>query len=206
MVRNGKSVPRLVGGLLVAAVAGLLALPVVAQNVVPNANFDTNDLTAWTVYPNLSMTQVPGADAFGNPASGSAHVVNSAPTAYNAGPGACFPSTVTGGSLYDWGATIQVPSGQSATGQAFVYVYWYSSTGCVSGYLGADGTPVVAADGAWHLSTVTSFAAPATAQSVAIYLQTYKDVAAGTFEAYFDRVFFGPAGTTPVELESFSAE
>lgn len=180
---QGSLVTRLAGGALAAAAVALLCLPAAAQNVVPNANFDTSDVTAWTVYPNLSLQQVPGADAFGNPASGSGHVVNSASTPYNAGPSACFPSSVTGGSLYDWGATVRVPSGQTATGQAYVYVYWYSTAGCVSGWIQADGSSVVAADGAWHLTTVTNFAAPAAAQSVAVYLQVYKDVAGGTFEA-----------------------
>lgn len=198
---------RLVGGVLAAAAAALLCLPAAAQNAVPNPDFDTNDVSAWDLYPDLTVQWAAGPvdDAFGSPSSGSARVVNSAAGALNSGPSTCLATPVTGGAPYDFGATIRVPTGQPATGQAFVYVYWWGVAGCGS-LVDVSATAAVAADGAWHLSTLTNVVAPPTAQSVSVILQVYKNVAGGTFEAYFDRVFFGPPGTTPVSLQGFSAE
>lgn len=188
-----------------ASLVLFLATPGLAQNlVVSNPNFDSSDVSAWNVFPNLAIVQDP-SDAFGNVSSGSAHVTNSAPTAYNAGPNYCLPGAITPGAMYDLGARVRIPTPQTAAGFASVAVYWYSG-GCGAGFLGSTFTPSAPLTNVWTLSTSTNLTAPAGAVKAVVYLFVNKTDTSGTFEAYFDRVFLGPTGTTPVSLQGFEAE
>ena len=189
------------------ALFGFLAtVPARAQNLITsNPNFDTSDVSAWIANPPLSFVQ-DSSDAFGNVASGSGHATNTHAGSFNSGPNTCLPGTITAGNSYDLGATIRVPAGQSAVGFASISVYWYAAPGCGGAVLSANSTPAPAANNTWTLSKLTGLTAPATATSAAIYLFVNKTVVGGSFEAYFDRIFLGPSGTTPVALQNFQVD
>lgn len=65
--------------------------------------------------------------------------------------------------------------------------------------------PCTRGGAAWHKVGAT-FVAPAGAQSVSIELGGYHCELSCGGDTYFDNVAFGPAGTVPVELQSFDID
>jgi len=183
-----------------ALILGLLALgaaPAMAQNLIANPTFDT-DYSGWPV----GAAQWVAEDCCGNPASGSITSHQDETLISN-----CID--VTGGSSYDltlWTKYVPVnPSLPSPNG--FAYVVWMSAAACGGVAIDFPNYPDLAPGGgaAWHKVGAT-FVAPAGAQSVSIELGGYHCGLSCGGDTYFDNVAFGPAGTVPVELQSFDID
>lgn len=100
----------------------------------------------------------------------------------------CVP--VTAGSGYHMSGYIGIPSGQSRTGRAAIAVQYYSGNICSGTKLGSPTFAVnTSADSIWHVVSSNS-TAPAGAASASINLDIQKDLAGGSFYAYYDEVIF----------------
>lgn len=163
-----------------------------AQNLVPNPDFDT-DLAGWTI---VLPSDVTLDNSVGSPAAPSMHMLavdaTPAATAYTD----CIEIDTS--SNVDLIADIRL-----ITGAASASVTAYSSAGC-TGPIGpagliSDGEPLV--DG-WERAAAINYALPVGTVGVRVFLSVNGDLA----EANFDRVRFGPTGTTPVSLQSFRVD
>lgn len=164
------------------------------QNLLTNGKFDT-DLAGWEVANDgiHVLTVWQAADAAGQSDSGSAAIANlelfgEAPVV---GLAQCV--SVTAGLGYDVRASLRLPSGQAAFGQAEVRLFWYSSFGC-SGFLQED-FALRQGSGGWAFREAT-FVAPEGARSVRVNLGVFKEDPKVELEAHVDDLFFGRQGTT----------
>lgn len=172
------------------------ATPALAQNLITNPTFDT-DYSGWPAGDAKWVAD----DCCGNPASGSVTLQQHQSLVSN-----CI--NVTGGSSYDltfWSkfAPVNV-SFPSPNG--FASVAWL--TACGGDPIGPPNTYPTIYPGdaaAWHQLGAT-FVAPASAHGVSIDIggQNCGLSCGGT--TWFDNVAFGPAGTVPVELQSFEID
>jgi hypothetical protein len=125
-------------------------------------------------------------DANGSAASGSAHVTNTtADVGGNFGLTQCIPATA--GVSYDFGAKARVPLGQSG-GPDYLLVAFYDNLTCSGAGIGShrlDFHP----SGAWEGLSKTGVVAPAGTVRVIFLLLTFKPLAGGARELYFDDVF-----------------
>jgi len=179
-------------------ILGLVAAgttPAMAQNLIANPTFDT-DYSGWPA----GGAEWVADDCCGNPASGSIRVVQFDRLWSN-----CM--SVTAGNAYDltfWTKYVGVLNLVNPNG--FALVVWMNTPTCepvfdLSPYHGVP----PGNDAAWHHVGAT-FIAPAGAQSVAIVLGgNICGITCGGYTS-FDDVAFGPAGTVPVELQSFEID
>ncbi|MEO6323979.1 MAG: hypothetical protein ABIT01_04130 [Thermoanaerobaculia bacterium] len=188
-----------------AALAFLTMVPAEAQNVVPNADFNSTDVSNWNPPINFVISY-DALDAFGSPTSGSARLANNSPTSFNSGGSYCL-GTVTGGGSYDFGAMARVPSGQTGSGFVSVAVYWYQNNcnGTLSTITPASFSTSVPGFDTWSALS-KSVTAPADATKAVMYLFVNMTTDGTNLQAYFDRIYFGPPGTMPVSLQHFRAE
>lgn len=175
-----------------ACAAILLAPPADGQNLVSNADFDS-DVWGWTAGHLTASVVWDSLDSSGNPVSGSALVSNFSTTA-NDGTGAwqCIDGLV-GGLTYRIAADIMVPSGQSNIGSAYLLVQWYSQPGC-TGFLDLFSGPEVATSmpDVWY-TTVDAGEAPSGTQSARLRLSIWKVEDWGSLDANFDAARFEEA-------------
>ena len=196
---------------LACVVFVVAALPAVGQNLVVNGAFDS-DTTSWNFTTPGTFIRSNTLDADGNaPASGSGELANTSPLAFGTSfAGQCITTGVTGGSAYDWGAKIRFDTGnaQTATGRANVVVSFFDGPNCSGNNVGGSTTSNFQSTttDVWAQNEVLAFTAPPGSVSAWLTLFTNKVEATGTITVNFDNVVFGPAGTLPVELESFFVE
>lgn len=166
-----------------------VALPAHAQNLVQNASFDAGD-DFWTiVLPALSEVD----NSTGSDAPPSMKVSAPGPSS----PLAQVYSTcivVDESVNYDLIVDILHESGAS---EARVSAY----TGHCLSFIGSAIT-VTGSGAGWQTQSSTNVTLPAGTGSVTVVLQT----SSFPSEANFDRVRFGPTGTTPVTLQSFDID
>ena len=196
---------RHVHGLFLAA--ALLALPsaVRAQDLIVNGHFNTN-INGWTLVGIGTQAWDP-LDWQASPASGSIRITNTDPTAnQGTGSGQCILLTPSG--TYEVGAHVRFPSGQAALGAGGVGVAWFDNTTCANPPIGTNNTPAVfsTTTNTWVESFTAALAAPPGTVAVAVAPGVVKATAGGSLAALFDRVRFGPTGTTPAEVQDFSVE
>jgi len=178
---------------LVLCLAATGATPALAQNLIVNSTFDS-DYSGWA-----GGAQWVADDCCGNPSSGSVNTHQFEALISNC-------SNVTGSSSYDltfWSKFVLVnPSLPDPNGYA--YVEWMDAPNCGGTAIDFPDFPNLApgAGAAWHQVGAT-FVAPANAQSVQIQLGSSNCGLSCGGDTYFDDIAFGPAGTVPVELQSF---
>jgi len=121
MMEN-RSIPRPLAAVAVAALLTVFSSPGFAQNLLPNADFDTN-LDGWDTTVGTDWSP---QDSDGSPTSGSLVIAVSTPqsTAITT----CVP--VTGGDTYDLGADIKIAAQGDAQGKAFVIARWEADAQC----------------------------------------------------------------------------
>jgi len=189
-----------------------------AANELVNSDFAlATGFGGWTSYDSIQGTYTPcsgtvscGAFAFSTdeccaqPASGS--ITATSPLFDFSSLIECV--AVTENASYDYGAWIRLtnrPPG-SEPGLPGVSATWYGSSDC-------SGTPIGAGASAgtealvWTRIALPSNIAPAGAQSAAFALNIGVSGDAGVMvTAEYDSAFFGPSGSVPVGLASFSVE
>ena len=91
-------------------------------------------------------------------------------------------------------------------GLPYVGLVWYASTDCTGQAIGA-GPSRTTQSTSWTRIAVPNTIAPSGAQSARIDLISGPTGDAGSSVGMqFDGAFFGPSGTVPVELQSFSVD
>jgi hypothetical protein len=180
-------------------------LGTMSQDVVVNGHFHT-DLAGWAA-GGLSTQTWNALDWQGDPASGSARVANDFTVANVAtGSSQCILLSTPG--AYELGGFIRFPSGQTETGTALVQAAMYSNPTCTNPPSSSTNAQIVpsATTDTWVDTSTSAVNVPVGTQSVKVILSVQKTQANGSLAALFDRVRFGPTGTTPVELTSFGVE
>ena len=134
-------------------------------------------------------------DVLRSPESGSVLIRKTLAGTVDTAMGQCVP--VTAGKLYDIGARILIPTGQSATALARVAPVFYASQDCSGAVLGTPVNYLVesyAGGGDFH-ALAAQPTAPAGANSALIELKvTDSGNPSAVVEAHFDDVIFAPAG------------
>lgn len=193
-----------------AALAGALvlaALPLRGQDLVPNGHFHT-DLSGWTHSGAPFATQAWSSEDWQSAAgSGSILLATDSPLApwVSRSSTPCLPLASSG--AYELSGEIRVPPGQTGTGTAYVDVFWYADATCVS-QMGGGNAPVlpIVPTAGWVTTFEGGVAIPTGALSAQVSLNVGKNVTTGQVSAHFDRVRFGPLGTTPAALTTFRVE
>jgi len=189
---------------LITAVMGPAA-PVAGQDLIVNGHFNT-DINGWTLAGVGAQLWDP-LDWQGNPASGSIRITNTDPVGnQGTGSGQCIPLTPSG--TYEVGTHVRFPSGQAALGFGAAAVGWFDNTTCAGTPLATVNAPAVASTttNTWVESFMSGLTAPAGTVAVAAGVGVLKIGAGGSLAGLFDRVRFGPTGTTPVNADGFTVE
>jgi hypothetical protein len=189
---------------LATALVGLPAWGA-AQDLIVNGHFHT-DINGWTLAGVGTQLWDP-LDWQGNPASGSIRITNTDPVANQpTGSGQCIPLTPSG--TYEVGTHVRFPSGQGALGFGAAAVGWFDNTACAGTPLSTVNSPPVASTttNTWVESFMSGITAPPGTVAVAAGPGVLKVGAGGSLAGLFDRVRFGPTGTTPVEAQGFTVD
>jgi hypothetical protein len=187
--------------------AALLALPLraAAQDLIVNGHFH-DDINGWTLVGVGSQAWDP-LDWQGDPTSGSVRVTNTDPAA-NGGTasGQCILLTPSG--TYEAGAHVRFPSGQVMLGAGAVGIAWFANTTCANPPISTVNTPGIfsTTTNVWTESFMSGLVAPPGTVAVGVGAGVVKLNSGGSLIALFDRVRFGPTGTTPVEAQAFTVE
>ncbi len=173
----------------------VFCMPVSAQNLVNNADFHIG-VELWADTPPDLVIASDSADWMDDPGSGSAKITNSASGNYNAGVRQCVSDGIIGGDLYDFGARVRVPSGQSEVGNAYLLGFVYDQEDCAGSQIAwPSSNPVSSAD-TWVPLARGDFLMPAGGMSILFNLVVNKLTAnGGSFVADFDGVYMVPDGT-----------
>jgi hypothetical protein len=182
------------------AIAGCLAGPAQAANLIPDPGFDQQDLTGWTA-TGAAFVEWSLVDELGVPSSGSLRLFDSGLPTLEVGR--CLE--VEAGTAYAFGASARVPEVPRVEQSASTAVRWFAQSGCLGVEL-APGTgmgPVAATRGdSW--GTVEGWAtAPAAAASARFVLVSSAATGAAATEVLFDNAFFVEDATcvaTPTAL------
>jgi hypothetical protein len=189
---------------LVTAILGPAA-SVAGQDLIVNGHFHT-DINGWTLIGIGTQAWDP-LDWQGNPSSGSIRVTNTDPVANQVtGSGQCILLTPSG--TYEAGGHVRFPSGQVAFGGGVIGVLWFDNPTCTNPPLSSVSTPTVfsTTTNTWVESFTAGLVAPPGTIAVGVGPAVGKAGAGGSLAGLFDRVRFGPTGTTPVRAQSFTVE
>lgn len=173
-----------------------------AQNLLTNPNFDA-DLSGWaTTNASQGVTSWDGGD--GSPSAGS--VLLSGVACCSIVVSQCVP--VVAGQSYDLGASlIQGPTAPAQTGDgAGVDVRMYSDGACSVPPALVTVQVQPALTGTWTRYAKGAVVAPPGAQSALFRIFQYNFAGLPNLTSHADSAFFGPAGTVPVELQSFRVD
>ncbi|MGZ7032065.1 MAG: hypothetical protein ACXVIJ_08840 [Thermoanaerobaculia bacterium] len=186
----------------------VIALPgtasrVGAQNLLQNGNFDT-DLSGWTDITFPPPVWTPD-DCCANPDSGSVRL---------RGGGTFMPIlasdcvAVTANSGYDVRTMVNmVPfsPGDPYPAGAALYVIWNAAPDCTGVEIDRQGILFSADPLGWHLASA-HLVAPDGTNSAFVQLLALNGGLSSGINAYFDDVRFGPSGSVPVDLQSFTVD
>ena len=187
---------RKVSSLIVCSVVAILAAASAsAQYQVFDGGF-TSHVHGWVMYSTVVAWSA--KDAGESPFSGSARLVNTWPTRNNAmGIDQCLAGPpIVGGASYDYGGKIYFPEGQATAGWAALGLRWYPELHCGGDPLEQPRADLDTPGSDFVLVQSAGSVAPAGAMSVEFTFYTTKSDDVGVVEAYFDDLYFGPAGTT----------
>jgi len=202
----------------VSAAVGVAVLGVslaAAQNLVDNGDFDT-DVGGWTqLSGGITLSWDGTSDYQGQPASGSAMILNSASGQSNSGVTQCIEGII-GSESYELSAWLKAPTGQSADGNARVFMWWYTGPGCTGTQSLGPTTPFFNTSDDWVLQEAAGVQAPLESQSATVYLNVAKtSEVPGEYMVSFDHVsligkslervlsFIPAAGLAPGDAGSF---
>lgn len=177
------------------AVGFVFAVPgFAAQNLAPNAEFDT-DVVPWNAGTNSSSVGWTNVDhdGCGSSISGAALAMNFATSSdQGRGVSACITDFVPG-QTYSFGADFQFPAGQLRTGSALLMAVWLASTDCSGFSRSSDFSTTIdtTTAGSWVHVEGTSVAGPDDG-SLALVARLVKDQADGALALDFDGVYFVP--------------
>ncbi|MEO7062559.1 MAG: hypothetical protein ABI082_02145 [Dokdonella sp.] len=118
----------------------------------------------------------------------------------------CIPD-ITANTSYDLGAWMRLttPSGFEA-GLPYMGTGWYASTDCSGDEIGRTSLSSIDSE-TWTRIAVSNSVAPAGTHSARFLLIAGPTGLSGTaVDMEFDSAFFGPSGTVPIELQSFSVD
>jgi hypothetical protein len=162
----------------------LLAPAAQAQNLVPNATFDT-DLSNWQVFG----AEWDPEDSEGTAGSGSVRITNTSdePDVSTIGLTVCVPANE--GTTYQVGFDGLIPTGQVPTGEARMTVVWFEDAGCEFEEGIASFDIATTQTGVWQQMR-NELEAPIRTQSALIHLGSYREGATGTHTVKIDNVFF----------------
>ena len=187
--------------------AAVLALPsgAAAQDLIVNGHFH-DDINGWTLVGVGTQAWDP-LDWQGDPTSGSVRVTNTDPVA-NGGTASAQCILLTPSGTYEAGAHVRFPSGQVMLGVGAVGIGWFANTTCTNPPISTVNTPGVfsTTTNVWTESFMSGLAAPPGTVAVGVAAGVAKLNAGGSLAGLFDRVRFGPTGTTPVRVQDFSVE
>ncbi len=173
----------------------VLCMPVGAQNLVNNAEFHMG-VGLWDDTPPDLVIALHSMDWMDDPGSGSAEITNNASGAYNAGVRQCVSDGIIGGDLYDFGARVRVPSGQSESGNAYLIGFVYDQEDCAGSQIDWPSSNSVSSADTWIPIVRGDYLMPAGGMSILFNLAVNKQTAnGGSFVAYFDGVYMVPDGT-----------
>ncbi len=176
-----------IGAVLAVLALGLGWAPAQAQNLLTNPDFDA-DLSGWTVdsgswsflaagWPTGVFT--PGSAQGQHPGTVAGSFVFLTQCVQ------VSPSTPYLASFYGF-----IPTGQGSTGEVFMRVNRYSTTGCTSLTSQGDSPTLTTPGTSWQHSSAT-FSTSASEHSVRVSLAIRKPAADGPFEARLDGVYLG---------------
>ncbi|MEP6880733.1 MAG: hypothetical protein ABI866_02005 [Dokdonella sp.] len=196
-----------------------------AQNLLTNAEFDSaNGLSGWIWLPDATLTgpDDPGAIVCSGasdcgrmqysadecctiPNSGSAKTTSS--FFYREGIMQCVIAIVPG-SDYDFGAWMRITSTPGfQPGLPTAQVFWYPTADCTGSAISGNQDFALTTSSNWSRSGVSQVTAPMGTQSARFLLIAGPVGLNGSYvDMEFDSTYFGPSGSVPVKLQSFSIE
>jgi hypothetical protein len=178
---------------LVCAVGLVACMPLPAQNLVENHEFDNNVLP-WDDTPPFSDLQWNTADhsACGS-ASGSAEVIHLADPPSQVNVSYCLEGIV-GGTHYSAGAFFRIPSGQTPTGSVSMNVSFFNGFGCSGTMTNQAQVPGINTDqtGVWVRGANDDQATAASAVSALLRIGVTKTTGAGSLVARVDGIWLYP--------------
>lgn len=185
----------------IRAVANLLllgcfaaAVPVAAQNLIPDGDFDTNT-SGWDASPGvLSWSPL---DAGDDPESGSARLRFSGAGA-GAGTGVVRCVSAVAGRTYYLGGRQLIPTGQDRTGRGDLFFSFYTGANC-TGSRTSGPALLVSTPGSW-IPVFGSATAPAGTVSALVVMNIMKNEAGGSLDVHFDDLAFGTCIDAPTSL------
>jgi hypothetical protein len=181
-----------------------------AQNLVVNGDFDVaQGVSSWAPDP-MTLFGWSTADWQDDPTSGSGRLTNVAPCAGTAAV-QCVAVPAPLAASYELGAAVFLePPPQQASAQ--VRMLARDGASCGGATVGSFQGPIVNVQGQWTSFLDPGIQLPPSTQSVTILLVVTKlpflpnCLPLPNVSARFDHVRFGPTGTTPATLRSFSVE
>ncbi len=211
--------------LFILMVAPFLIHAAAAQNLLINAEFDaTNGLSGWTWLPDATLSgpgdpgtivcsgasdcgrmQYSADECCANPSSGSAKTTSS--FFYREGIMQCVTAIVPD-AAYDFGAWMRITSTPGfQPGLPTAQVFWYSTADCTGSAISGNQDFAQTVSSSWLRSGVAQVTAPTGAQSARFLLIAGPVGLIGSYvDMEFDNTYFGPSGSVPVKLQSFSIE
>ncbi len=200
----------------------LLTNGAAAANLLVNPDFDqSNGFSGWSVY--LSGYSGPSSTCTGSSNCGVFHYVANDECCGQGSSGAIAANSpffyqnlaavfqcvtgISGNAAYDYGVWMRLTTASGPNpGLPIVFLSWYSSADCTGQSAGATAGGTTGS-GTWTRIAVPGSVAPVGTQSAAFMMIAGEYGDSGTQVGMeFDSAFFGPAGTVPVELQSFSVE
>lgn len=192
---------------VLCVVAAVLALPqrAATQDLIVNGHFHTG-INGWTLVGVGTQAWDP-LDWQGNPASGSVRVTNTDPAA-NGGTASAQCILLTPSGTYEAGTHVFFPSGQAMLGVGAVGVAWFANTTCTNPPISTINTPGIfsTTTNVWTESFMSGLVPAPGTVAVGVAAGVAKLNAGGSLVGLFDRVRFGPTGTTPVEVQAFTVD
>lgn len=176
------------------------AFPARAANQLVNPNFTTEVTTGWTT----SSWPVVWTGAEGATTPGAAQVTATSAGGSIGGGALTACTTAVAGTTYDFGARFKIDPTSTQTGGGRIRVTWRQGAGCTGGFTTDPNSADPTAAPGWQTLAVENVVAPA--GTVSVQIELIQSISgAGTFQAFWDDVYFGP-DPTPVELTGFTAE
>lgn len=183
------------GAFLALLISLGLALPLLGQNSVQNGQFDVG-LFRWTRYGGGTITEASWAslDAQNLPDSGSASL-NEIATSPGTSGGLEQCVLVDPGVTYLASAKSWVGP-QTTSGHVGLWVYWYSSFDCTTGYISSTYKTLTPLSSVWTSVSLPNLTPPADAKRALLGIYVFKEGATGAYKAYFDDVVLMPTTAT----------
>lgn len=163
-----------------------VTMPVAAQNLVDNGDFDL-DVSSWTPISVVDFQWEP-LDSQSDPSSGSGLAANTGNAGSNSGITQCIES-IEAGRSYELSAWLDISPSQSGEGNAKLFVWWRDEPGCTGTQSTALATPYTVTTSGWELRSAPAEVAPAGTVSATLYLNVVKSsMVADTFYVSFDDI------------------